>query len=118
MEDLAGKIADLLNNPDIMKQVQQISDQIGENSNENNLEINKKETSNKVMAGLSPETLNMVTKIMPLVAKLNDDKDKYSDLLKALRPLLSPPRQKKLDQATKLLKLIKLLPVLKQQDLF
>ena len=122
MEDLAGKIADLLNDPNIMKQVQSLSGLLGNNpekktDDESGKKENTSEKTESAFSGLSPEMIKNIMKLAPLMASINT-KDKYTDLLCALRPLLGPPRQKKLDEASKLLKLLKILPILKKQGIF
>ena len=121
MEDLAGKIAELLNDPNIMKQIQSLSGIVGKDSEKKTIDNTEKkeDTSEKkesVFSNLSPEILSSVMKLAPLMNSVNT-KDKYTDLLRALRPLLGPPRQKKLDEASKILKLLKFLPILKQQGI-
>lgn len=122
MEDLAGKIADLLNDPNIMQQVQSLSGLLGDNhekkSNSSSDEKNEDnpEKKDSVFSGLSPEMISTIMKLAPLMSSINT-KDKYTDLLCALRPLLGPPRQKKLDEASKFLQLLKFLPILKQQGI-
>ncbi len=122
MEDLAGKIADLLNDPNIMKKVQSLSGLLGDNlekktDEESDKKENTSEKTESVFSGLSPEMIKNIMKLAPLIASINT-KDKYTDLLCALRPLLGPPRQKKLDEASKFLKLLKFLPILKEQGIF
>lgn len=122
MEDLAGKIADLLNDPNIMKKVQSLSGLLGDNlekktDDESDKKENTSEKTESVFSGLSPEMIKNIMKLAPLIASINT-KDKYTDLLCALRPLLGPPRQKKLDEASKFLKLLKFLPILKEQGIF
>lgn len=122
MEDLAGKIADLLNDPNIMKKVQSLSGLLGDNpekkiDDESDKKEDTSEKTDTVFSGLSPEMIKNIMKLAPLMASINT-KDKYTDLLCALRPLLGPPRQKKLDEASKFLKLLKFLPILKEQGIF
>jgi len=64
--------------------------------------------------GIDPDTL---LKILDIVSKLGES-DKYTDLLKALRPLLREDNRKKLDRAEMILKLISVLPLLGQNGLF
>lgn len=121
MEDLAGKIADLLNDPNIMKQVQSLSGLLGDNpekkiDDESDKKEDTSEKTESAFSGLSPEMIKNIMKLAPLMASINT-KDKYTDLLCALRPLLGPPRQKKLDEASKFLKLLKFLPILKKQGI-
>lgn len=69
------------------------------------------------LGGLSPEMLQMASHIAPLLSQVNREDD-ATRLLHALRPLLSPPRQKKLDEAIKILHMMRLLPLLKESGLF
>ena len=55
----------------------------------------------------------MLMKIAPIISAINKDNDKYSSFLSSLRPLLSEKRQKKLDDSFKIIKLIKIFPILK-----
>ena len=62
------------------------------------------------------DTLQTVMKFMPLISDMQKDDD-TTRLLKALRPFLSNERRKKLDEAAKLLRLTKLLPLIRQLNL-
>jgi hypothetical protein len=55
----------------------------------------------------------MVMKIMPLLPNIKQDDD-TTRLLNALLPFLGDERRAKLDEAEKILQLIKILPVIKQ----
>ena len=69
------------------------------------------------LGGVTPEMLGMVTKLGPLLSQVNQESDS-TRLLKALRPLLSGERQKKVDEAMKILQMMRLLPLLKESGLF
>jgi len=56
-------------------------------------------------------------KVAPLLPAIGQEVDN-TRLLHALRPLLGPERQKKLDEAIKLLQLMRVLPLLKSSGLF
>lgn len=60
---------------------------------------------------LNPE---MILKLSQMMSALNK-KDKKSDLIVALKPLLSSGKQKKADEAIQMLKLLSILPMLQQQ---
>lgn len=66
--------------------------------------------------GVSPEMLNTIMKIAPLLRTMNQEDDN-TRLLHALRPLLKSERQKKLDEAIKIMKMLKFLPLLKEQGI-
>lgn len=67
--------------------------------------------------GATPELLQTVTRLAPLLSQVNREDDS-TRLLRALRPLLSAQRQKKLDEAIKILQMMRLLPLLKDSGLF
>lgn len=121
MEDFASKITEILNNPDIMKQIKSIA---GENPVENTpIEKNPKSTAQNTdenvipeQDGLSTDMLSTIMKLAPLISSINSD-DKYSSFLRSLRPLLSETRQKKLDESAKIIKLIKIFPILKNNGI-
>lgn len=56
--------------------------------------------------------LQSIAKMMPLLSSIRQEDD-GTRLLHALRPLLGPARQKKLDESVKLLQMMRLLPLLK-----
>ena len=66
--------------------------------------------------GVSPEMLNTIMKIAPLLGSINQEDDN-TRLLHALRPLLKSERQKKLDEAIKIMRMLKFLPLLKEQGI-
>ncbi len=67
--------------------------------------------------GITPEALQLVSRIGPLLSQVNREDDS-TRLLRALRPLLGAARQKKLDEAIKILQMMRLLPLLKDSGLF
>ncbi len=69
------------------------------------------------VSGITPELLGMVTKLAPMLSRINQEDDS-TRLLHALRPLLGPARQKKVDEAMKILQMMRLLPVLKESGIF
>lgn len=68
------------------------------------------------LGGLSPQLLQTVGKLAPLLSQANQEDDS-TRLLRALRPLLSAARQQKLDEAIKILQMMRLLPLLKSSGL-
>lgn len=66
--------------------------------------------------GLDGDTLQTISKILPLLSTFRQE-DNNTRLLHALRPLLGAERQKKLDEAVKMLSMLRLLPVLRGQGI-
>ena len=60
----------------------------------------------------------MIANIAGILSKINSIDDKRTQFIAALKPLLHESRQKKADQAIKMLKLFELLPMLREQGLF
>ena len=69
-----------------------------------------------VLDGFSPELLSMMTRLTPMLQNMHRETPD-TRLLQALRPLLSPPRQKRLDDAMKLMQMMALLPLLRSSGL-
>ena len=55
----------------------------------------------------------MAAKLAPLLGQLNQEDDS-TRLLQALRPMLSEARRAKIDEAVRILQLMRLLPMLKE----
>lgn len=115
MDDISQKLAELLNDPESLNRVRSMAeDLLGEQQ--------QKESSppdiSSILGGGGLDGAQ-ITKLMSVISRLNSDKaDNRSRLLLALKPHLSSPRQEKVDTAIKLLKLIDLLPLLKDSGLF
>lgn len=123
MDDLSSKISEILSDPRALQQIKGLGDMLGL-SNTSNESVHKpqpSQTSDNMLSalsgGMSPDMLSMVTKIAPLMSNFNKEDD-TTRLLFALRPFLSDERKKKLDEASKLLKMMKLLPLIKDAKLF
>lgn len=65
---------------------------------------------------LGGEALASVAKLAPLLSSLNSDDD-TTRLLDSLRPFLGSAKQKKLDEAKKMLRLLKILPLIKSKGI-
>lgn len=123
MEDLAGKITELLGNPELMNQIKQLSGFSGSCESENSKHSETPDTESECETEsddgfeFPAEMLQMFLKIGPLLSSLNKE-DKYTRFLRALKPLLSKERQKKIDGSSQILQIIKILPLLKNKDFF
>lgn len=117
MDDFSEKLAGILNDPDSMNKVRQMAESILGSSGEKE-ETKAAEPQLPSLSGLgdfSPETLKS---IMGILGKLKSKEvDERAALLMALRPHLSEPRQEKLDTAVKILRIIDILPYLKESGI-
>ena len=60
--------------------------------------------------------LSVLSRLAPLLSELNR-RDERADFIAALKPLLSEERRKKADDAIKIIRLVSVLPLLKEQGL-
>ena len=63
--------------------------------------------------GIPPDMLQNMMKLVPILRDMRRETPD-TGLLRALRPLLSAPRQKKVDDAIRIMQLLNILPELKQ----
>ncbi len=105
MDDMSAKIEALLNQPDAMEKLSQAAQSLfGGNSSA------PKPTENLPDIDIGA--------IMNVMGKLNSmGEDNRARLLLALKPHLSEKRQARVDTAVKLLKVISLAPLLKDQGI-
>ena len=108
MDDMASKLSELLSDPNAMDKIKNMADSLlgGENS---------KPTVD--MPSDIPADID-IGAIMNIIGALNSaGNDSRSQLLLALKPHLSEPRRERVDSAVKILKLINILPLIKDQGL-
>lgn len=118
MDDIASKITELLGDPEGMKRISDIASSLMSSRSQE-----KKEEPEPEQQGLSfgdmqidPIQMGNMMKMMQVLKNQNQDDDN-TRLLIALKPHLSEERRKKVDKAISLLKIVKLLPLLKENGL-
>ena len=109
MEDLAAAVQSILNDPQSMAQLQSVMNSLGMNPPQAPAPA-PPPVQQKPAAAAPLNLLNTLNNSDPMTAMLL----RAARLLAALRPLLGEARQKKLDEASKILKLLHLLPLLKE----
>lgn len=120
MDDLTGKINEILGNPEIMNQIKNFSGLIGSKSknNQNPTENSQKEEEKQQPDFQIPDDmLETFLKLAPIISSMKSE-DKHTRFLKALKPLLSKEKQKKIESSFSILQIIKILPLLKNKGLF
>lgn len=66
------------------------------------------------LGGLDGGDLQMILKVKTIIEKMNKGQSKNADLLLALKPHLKPETQEKADKAMQILRLMEMLPLLKE----
>lgn len=108
MDDIASKITEMLQNPDSVEQIKAMADSLFKSSEQ---EAPKAEAP----SGLGDIDIGSMMKVASLLK--NSACDNRSNLLLALKPHLSEERQPRVDKAIKILKLVSLIPVFREQGI-
>ena len=111
MNEIENKINEILSNPESMSEIMNIAKSLGFNTD--NTEPPKKESKEAKSPDIQGDMISAVTKIAPLLSEAKKDDDS-TRRLKALKPLLSKPRQDKVDSAIKIIGLLRLMPILRE----
>lgn len=115
MSDIQDKINQILNNPEALKQVQSLGEQLGLSSQaQQRMPIPKASVQSEP---IGDDIMNTLVRLAPMMKSMKNDDD-TSRLLNSLRPFLSHEKQAKLDRAEKMLKFFKIIPMLKDNGLF
>lgn len=119
MADIQDKINEILSNPEALRQVQNLGEQLGlaGNAPEKPQPPEKKNELSLPTDFMNDDIAKSLIKILPAVKSIGCEDD-TTRLLNALRPFLSCEKQEKLDKAGKMLKLFKILPLLKDINIF
>lgn len=110
MDDLSSKLAEIMNDPESMNRVRKMAEGLLAEKDDS-----KSESSDFDSSMFDGVDIEKVMQIVSLLKSRSDDS--RTKLLLALKPNLSSKRQEKVDNAIKLLKLIEILPALKQSGL-
>lgn len=118
MDDLSDKINSLLSDPESMEKIKNLAGMFsasnGKDSNDNSPEPQKESSSKTDDFNIDPEMLFKVKKALDVMKK----DDPRIDLLLALRPNMSESRRQKIDEAIHILRLLSLMPLLREQGFF
>ena len=102
MDDLSARISSLLSDPDSMERIRSMAES-----------VLGSDTAEKPQADVGDIDF---ARLLPMIGRLkNKRSDKRTELLMALRPHLSEERQKRVDNAIKILRVIEMLPLLQEK---
>ncbi|MGN0174271.1 MAG: hypothetical protein ACI39F_07500 [Acutalibacteraceae bacterium] len=118
MDDITSKITELLNDPEGMQRISSLASSIMQADDKEEKAPNKQKNDSNFGDNLpiDPAQMGNIMKMMS-VLKQQDTNDDNAKLLIALKPHLSEERRKKVDKAVSLLKVVKLLPILKESGM-
>jgi hypothetical protein len=112
MDDLTAKLSELLSSPGSLDKIKSLAGMLGGAVQDQPSPEQPEQEPNSSPFGMDADALQMISKVAPLLSgfKQEDDSTRF---LRALRPLLGDERQKKLDEAVKILQMMRMLPLLK-----
>jgi len=111
MDELSEKLAGILNDPETMNRVKQMAESMLGGSEP------QEEKKQQNLFGDMSDADELKT-IMSIMGKIkNKGEDDRTKLLLSLKPHLSEPKREKVDTAVKILKIIELLPLLRNTGL-
>ena len=140
MDDISAKLNQILSDPQSMEQIKNIMGSMGGQSGGDNKPQSATAPAGSsgalgalgslgglgdlsALSGLGGlgglggsgglDLMSTVTKLAPLLSKAQQEDD-TTRLLNALRPLLSEKRQKKIDEAIKILHILRILPMVRE----
>lgn len=127
MDDMAGKISELLSDPEGLEKIKSMAQMLFSGSNQESSAPAVEEKSQPapdssplggLLGGFSlPDGIDPI-KIMGLISAFNNQRnDDRAGLLLALKPHLTVERRERVDKAVRLLKIAALIPVLKEQGI-
>ena len=115
MDDLGSKLTELLSDPESMNRVRQMAESIlGESGDE----VHAPSAAPDISALGDMLGSGELQSIISVISKMKSAKDDSRvQLISALRPHLSEERKKRADTAIKILKLLDVLPLIKESGL-
>lgn len=117
MDDLMQKLQSVLNDKESMKQLSELAAMLG--AEQNGEPPEQQSAPPPPGGGSAPDFLGDIPKLMQLSGAVSQagKGDKNIALLLALRPLLKEENQHKLDRAVRLLRMMSLLPLLRESGI-
>lgn len=131
MDNIQGKIQEFLQNPDALSQIQGVMASLGMGEeSSSNIDIasmlgglqsgdnNDGAVGNQMFGGDGGINLWSIAELLPMLTSLKNGDGSYSTgLLMGVRPFLSQHRQRRVTEAVQLMKVLDLLPILKESGL-
>ncbi len=117
MDDITGKLTNLLSDSDMLDKLKGLSGLLGLSANDDADAGASSDSDSTQSGGTEPDIFGMMLKLMPIINAFSQE-DETVKLLYALKPFLAKERQKKLDTAIMLVRLMRIFPLLKDSGLF
>lgn len=128
MDDISSRLTEMLSDPASMERLKNLAAMFsGAASKQENVPqpapMPQQQNTQRAqpqaqgqMPSLDPQLMSSVMKLAPALSMMRQE-DSSTQLLNALRPFLGESRRKKLDEAMRILQLVRVLPYLKSSGL-
>ena len=123
-DDLSEKLSGILSDPEAMQEIAALASQLGVGQSPKAPEPEKPAKEAQGLMDLlggshsdTPSEAAALTRLLPLLSSVRQE-DETTRLLDAMRPFLSEERQHKLDKAKRLIKVLRLMPLIRELPLF
>jgi hypothetical protein len=132
-DDLTSRISEILGDPASMEKIRNLAAMLGSTGQDGNKQApparqntappqgtpqpRQNQQPNSGTPPIDPALMRSMMKMAPILSGMRQDDDS-TRLLRALRPFLGEKRRKKLDEALKLIQLLRIVPYLKGSGLF
>lgn len=130
-DDLTSRIGEILGDPAGMEKIRNLAAMLGsteqggsgktaperQNTPQQGAQPQRQSQPKSGSPPLDPALMGSMMKLAPLLSGMRQD-DNSTRLLRALRPFLGETRRKKLDEAVRLMQLLRVIPHLKGSGLF
>ena len=113
MDDLSEKLSSILSDPEAMRDIAALASQLGVDASG----VHKEEDKRPEPHMPQNDTAAQLMALAPMLGSMKQEDD-TTRLLDAMRPFLSEERRQKLDKAKRLIKVMKLMPLIKDLPLF
>lgn len=122
MDDFSSMLNDLLKNPESMEKIKSLANMLGGSGGSGpaappgSAPQAPAARDNRPSEGLDQDSMRMMMKLAPMISKFRQEDDS-TRLLRALRPFLKEEKQKKLDEAIRLMQIVRMIPFIRHSGL-
>lgn len=123
MDDLSSMLNDILKNPESMEKIKNLAGMLGGGTGAPPASPSEPaaqapaEQENTVPEGVDQDSMRMMMKLAPMISKFRQEDDS-TRLLRALRPFLKDDKRKKLDEAIRLMQIVRMIPFIRESGIF
>lgn len=124
MDDFSSMLNGLLKNPESMEKIKNLASMLGGSGGSEAGPSPPSESvpavpavrDNRAPEGVDQDSLRAVMKLAPILSKFRQEDDS-TRLLRSLRPFLNEEKRKKLDEAIRLMQIVRMIPLIRRSGL-